>query len=75
MAEIFGGAGPTALLVPHYIKARTADQLMRACFENNTQMQAFVNYYSIQFVSGYWYAWFYKDVSIGIESIAKGPGI
>ena len=75
MAEIYGGAGPTALLVPHYVKARTADQLVRVCFENNARMKAFVNYHSIQFVNGYWYAWFYMDVSYGFDTIAKGSGV
>jgi hypothetical protein len=75
MAQIYGGAGPTALLVPHFVKARTAQGLVRACFENNSRLKAFVNYYSIQYVEKdkAWYAWFYLDVSNGITTVTERP--
>ena len=67
MAHIYGGAGPTALLIPQFVKARTAQGLVRACFENNVRLKAFVNYFSIQYVEKdkAWYAWFYLDVNNG----------
>jgi len=71
MAHIYGGAGPSALLIPHYIKARTSDELMRLMFENNSRLKAFVNYFDIQFVEKEkaWFAWFYLDVSNGTASV------
>jgi hypothetical protein len=31
---------------------------------NNTQNATFYQYVDIQFVAGYWYAWYYKDVGL-----------
>lgn len=64
MAHVYGGEGPNALLIPHFIKARTAQLLMRACFENNAKLKAYVPYFDIQYVEAEraWYAWYFLSL-------------
>jgi hypothetical protein len=56
---------PSLVDVPHFIKARTPEALKRAMLDNNVRLKAFVGYFSIQFVNGYWYAWYTIDIEKG----------
>lgn len=50
-------------LVPHFVRARTAQALIEAMFDNNLRERAEVKYSDIALSSdGYWYAWFYKEI-------------
>lgn len=71
MAHIYGGEGPTTLLIPHFVKARTAQGLQRACFENNVRLKAYVNYFDIQWVESdkSWYAWYY--ITVGADDVTN----
>lgn len=60
---VTGFARPPSLVdVPHYVKAKTADGLIKAMLANNVKLKSFVGYFDIQFVNGYWYAWFTVDL-------------
>lgn len=52
---------PSLVDVPHYVKARTPDALIKAMLQNNMRLKAYVNYFDIQFVNGSWYAWYLID--------------
>lgn len=63
---VSGFARPPSLVdVPHYVKAKSPDGLIRAMLANNVKLKAYVGYFDIQFVNGYWYAWFTIDVEKG----------
>jgi hypothetical protein len=51
-------------LVPHFVRARTAQALIEAMFENNLRERSEIKYSDIAFSSQdqYWYAWFYKTI-------------
>lgn len=60
---VTGFARPPSLVdVPHYIKARTPDALIRAMLANNVRLKSYVSYFDIQFVNGQWYAWYTIDI-------------
>jgi len=40
-------------------------------FENNASSGVQYNYISIQFVDGYWYAWYYKDITDNFTNQVK----
>lgn len=67
------GTETKAHLVPHFIKAKTADLLRQSMLENNLLEKSEIKYFDIQFADGYWYAWFYKEVQFtGLFSKIKG---
>lgn len=49
--------------IPNYITAVTPLGLRRAMLLNNAKYRLVFNYYSIQFVGGRWYAWFYQEMA------------
>lgn len=58
-------------LVPHFVRAKSAQALIEAMFENNLIMRSEVKYSDIAFSSdGFWYAWFYKEID-GFKRISK----
>jgi hypothetical protein len=61
---VTGLARPPSLVdVPQFVRAKTAQGLTRAMFENNKRLKAYVRYFDIQFAGGYWYAWFEIDLT------------
>lgn len=56
---------PSLVDVPHYVKARSPDGLIRAMLANNVRLKAYVSYTDIQFVNGNWYAWYTIDIEKG----------
>ena len=48
--------------IPSFLKARSPQGLRRLMLLNNTNNATFYQYFDIQFVGGFWFAWFYKDV-------------
>jgi hypothetical protein len=66
MSMLYSGEGPTALLLPHFVKSKTARGLQRACLDNNLRLKAYVNYFDIQYVEAEktWYAWYYLAIDI-----------
>lgn len=65
MAVTGFGRPPSLVDVPHYVKAKSPDGLIRAMLANNVKLKAFVGYFDIQFVNGFWYAWFTIDIEKG----------
>jgi hypothetical protein len=51
--------------IPNFIKAKTVEGLRRFMLLNNMKHVMQFNYHDIQFVNGYWYAWFYESVDMG----------
>lgn len=49
-------------LIPDFIKARSPAGLRRLMFQNNLKDGKQYNYFSIQFASGSWVAWYYRDL-------------
>lgn len=62
MAVTGFGRPPSLVDVPHYVRAKTPDALIKAMLANNVKLKAYVGYFDIQFVNGYWYAWFTIDI-------------
>jgi hypothetical protein len=60
---------PSAVDVPQYVSASTPQGLVREMLKNNLKLKGHVQYHSIQFAEGRWYAWFLQDIS---ESLKKG---
>lgn len=48
--------------LPNFLKHRSPEGLRKLMLTNNIKLGQQVNYISIQFVSGYWFAWFYQDI-------------
>lgn len=67
MAVTGFGRPPSLVDVPHYVRAKTPDALIKAMLLNNTKLKAYVGYFDIQFVNGYWYAWFTIDIEKMLE--------
>ena len=62
-----------SLSIPNFIKAGSPLGLHRLMLMNNLKSGNRYKYQDIQFVNGFWYAWFYEDKSfreVGSE-IAK----
>lgn len=55
--------------IPNYVSAVTPLGLRRAMLRNNANNKLVFNYYSIQFVNGRWYAWFYAEIANDDEMI------
>lgn len=53
--------------VPNFIKSPTAPSLRRLMFEECARRGAAISFFSIQFVNGYWYAWFYIPMREAFE--------
>lgn len=49
--------------IPNFLKARTPQGLRRLMFRNNASRSTQFVYHSIQFVDGYWFAWFYETTT------------
>jgi hypothetical protein len=52
------------LQVPMYLKASSPQGLHRLMLMNNIKAGAKYTYSDIQYVNGYWYAWYYKPLEI-----------
>lgn len=50
------------LEIPSFIKASSPQGLYRLMLLNNVKFGTRFKYQDIQFVNGYWYAWFYKTL-------------
>jgi hypothetical protein len=65
---VSGFARPPSLVdVPHYVRAKSPEGLIRAMLANNVKLKAYVGYFDIQFVNGFWYAWFTVDIEKGVK--------
>lgn len=62
MAVTGFGRPPSLVDVPHYVKAKTPDLLIKAMLANNMKLKAYVKYHDIVFANGYWFAWFTVDI-------------
>lgn len=60
---------PSASDVPNYLTATSPQGLVKAMFENNMRLKGHVQYHSIQFANGKWYAWFLHDLT---EDLTNG---
>lgn len=61
--------------IPNYLKAQTPRGLRLAMLKNNVKNATQFVYHSIQFVDGYWYAWYYVTSTLGeINNGSNGPG-
>lgn len=64
--------------IPFYIKSRSPNGLRRLMLQTNNNAGLTFHYFDIQFVNGYWFAWFYKDVDMlrsqDIEEISQEDG-
>jgi hypothetical protein len=49
---------------PTFIKASSPQGLTRLMLLNNIRSGNKYRYQDIQYVNGFWYAWYYKDVTI-----------
>lgn len=58
--------------VPSFIKAKSPMGLRRIMLLNNTKHRKTFQYYSIQFVKGEWYAWFYLDIDVTLNEVENG---
>lgn len=58
-------ANPSEVLV--FLKAKTAEELVKLQLENNHNDGRQYIYSNPQFVKGDWYVWFYKDFSDAIK--------
>jgi hypothetical protein len=56
---------PNSQLVPAYLKSKTAQGLKLLMWQNNAKRSSFHNYGTPTFCAGdgYWYAWYYVDIS------------
>jgi hypothetical protein len=52
------------VLIPKYLKATAPDLLRELMLENTLLLKADVKYFDIQFVSGYWFVWFYEEIDL-----------
>jgi len=50
--------------LPAYLKAKDEDSLRALMLENNVRLGDEVRYTSIQYANGYWFAWYYVDISL-----------
>jgi hypothetical protein len=51
--------------IPNFVTARSPLGLRRVMLLNNAKHRKVFNYYSIHFVDGKWFAWFYNEVESG----------
>lgn len=49
--------------IPQFVKARSPQGLRRQMLMANARRGAFHKFNDIQFVDGYWYAWYYAEVT------------
>ena len=49
--------------IPHFLKARTPEQLRVSMLKNNLIMKAECLYFDISFDGKYWFAWFYAEAN------------
>ena len=56
---------------PTFIKAKTPEDLEKQMLENNLIKRKVFDYRSIQFVGGFWYAWYDTDSHDSIRIIRK----
>jgi len=61
----------SAGLIPNFIKAKSEIGLRRLMLEINLKNQAMHKFFDIQYVNGYWYAWFYQEYNLQGEVEAK----
>lgn len=47
--------------IPHFLKARSPEGLRRSMLKNNIKHGLIFDYYQINHVDGFWYAWFQLD--------------
>jgi hypothetical protein len=48
--------------VPQYLKASSPEGLRRLMLRNNVRLATQIVYHDIQFVNGYWFAWYYEEM-------------
>lgn len=49
--------------IPNYVTAKSPQGLRRLMLANNIKYSQPLNYHSIQFVNGAWFAWFHVEQS------------
>ena len=58
--------------LPNYLKAKTPRGLRLLCIKNNAKLSSTIQYFDIQFVKGYWYAWYYEPLTAeGINDLIE----
>ena len=55
------------LTVPHYVKAKTPDLLIKALLRENARFGICFKYFDIQSQGGYWYAWYLRDATTSVK--------
>jgi hypothetical protein len=61
--------------IPNYLKASTPRGLRLSMLKNNVKHATQFVYHSIQFVDGYWYAWYYVQTNLEeISNDTNGAG-
>jgi hypothetical protein len=62
--------------IPSFVKARTPEGLRRVMLINNIKNAMQFVYHDIQFVNGFWYAWYYEqtDFSEVVNANNNGAG-
>ncbi len=48
--------------IPNFLKAKTEAKLMKLMLKTNVEDGAENKYFDIQYVKGYWFAWYYTSV-------------
>ena len=54
----------TKTTIKRFIKAKTAEDLEQMMLVTNQSLGSSFDFEDIQFVKGFWYAWFYADISV-----------
>lgn len=65
------GTETKSSLVPTYLKASSPDLLIDAMLENNLILKKEIRYQDIQFVNGFWFAWYYNEVDLMKTFVTK----
>lgn len=61
------GTGRPDSTIPNYLKARSLVGLRRLMLRNNARHGCYFPYFDIQFVQGYWYAFFFQSIENALE--------
>jgi len=65
----------SSINIPNFIAALTPQGLRRLMLMNNLKHGYFFKYYSIEFINGKWYAWYYAEAdSKDMSNMVKGGG-
>lgn len=63
--------------IPNFVKAKSPEGLRRVMLMNNIRNAMQFVYHDIQFVNGYWFAWYYEQSQfneVATSAINNGSG-